>query len=58
MSIKHKLQHGRWIIRRSIWPYEDGWGTYHPRSMTVLDTGLTKVEAERRCDKLNDGDYS
>lgn len=58
MNIWRKIRKGRWVVRRSIWPYEHGWGTYHPRSMTVLDTGLTKTEAERRRDKLNDGDYT
>lgn len=44
-----------WEVRRTIWPYEDGWGTYCPETHTVLDTGLTKEEAERRCEELNNG---
>lgn len=43
-----------WEVRRTIWPYEDGWGTYCPETHTVLDTGLTKEEAEMRCVILNE----
>ena len=43
----------KWKVRRTIWPYEDGWGVYNPKSRTVLDTGLTKEDAQRRCDELN-----
>lgn len=44
---------GDWVVRRTIWPYEHGWGTYNPKTKTVLDTGLSKVEAKRRCRELN-----
>ena len=44
----------RWEVRRTIWPYPDGWGTYNPFTRTVLDTGLpTKAEAQERADALN-----
>lgn len=46
-------QKPKWEVRRTIWPYEDGWGTYCPETHTILDTGLTKEEAERRCAELN-----
>ncbi len=42
-----------WEVRQTIWPYEDGWGTYCPETHTVMDTGLSKEEAQRRCDELN-----
>lgn len=43
----------KWVVRRTIWPYKDGWGTYCPSTRTVLDSGLTKEEAQARCDELN-----
>ncbi len=44
----------RWEVRRTIWPYPDGWGTYNPFTNTVCDTGLpTKEEAQARADALN-----
>jgi len=46
----------KWEIRRTIWPYEDGWGTYCPQTHTVLDTGLDKEEAKRRCADLNEAE--
>jgi len=46
MGRQHKH---KWEVRRTIWPYADGWGTYCPKCKTVLDTGLSKQEAERRC---------
>jgi len=46
----------QWIIARTIWPYPDGWGTYHPSTETIMDTGLSKEEAQKRCDALNSSD--
>ena len=45
----------RWEVRRTIWPYKDGWGTYNPARGMVLDTGLTKEQAQAACDELNGG---
>jgi hypothetical protein len=53
MKILKVLQIDKWVVRRTIWPYPDGYGTYNPFRNTVLDTGLTKEEAERRCKLLN-----
>ena len=47
---KHKH---KWEVRRTIIPYNYGWGTYCPGCRTVLDTGLTKKHAQRSCDELN-----
>lgn len=44
---------GPWVVRRTIWPFPDGWGTYNPSTKTILDTGLSKAEAETRRDRLN-----
>jgi hypothetical protein len=48
-----QLIHGRWVVRRTIWPYRDGWGTYCPRKNMVLDTGLSKERATELCKELN-----
>ncbi len=45
----------KWEIRQTHWPYEDGWATYCPETHMALDTGLSKEEAERRCEELNSG---
>lgn len=44
---------GKWVIRRTIWPYPEGWGTFNPQKNMVLDTGLSEEEAQKRCDQLN-----
>lgn len=45
-----------WEVRRTIWPYKDGWGTYNPSTKTIADTGLSKEEAQERCDNLNNSE--
>ena len=57
MSIIDDIRYGAWEVRRTIWPYKEGWGVYHPRSHTVLDTGLPKEEAQARCDELNKHEF-
>jgi hypothetical protein len=42
-----------WVVARTIWPFPDGWGTYNPKTHTIMDTGLSKEEAQARCDALN-----
>lgn len=45
---------GVWEVRRTIWPYPEGWGTYNPTTKTVLDTGLkSREEAQAIVDDLN-----
>lgn len=44
---------GRWKVRRTTWPYLDGWGMYQPRSRTILDTGLDRLTAVQRVLELN-----
>lgn len=48
MCHKHK-----WRVARTIWPYPPGYGTYCKGCMTVVDTGLSKEEAEQAAAKLN-----
>lgn len=42
-----------WRVVESGWPYPDGYATYHPASKTILDTGISREEAERRVRELN-----
>jgi hypothetical protein len=44
---------GPWEVRRTIWPYEDGYGTFNRKTNTLLDAGLTKEEAQAACNELN-----
>lgn len=49
-----QLIHGRWRVVRTGWPYKVGYGTYRKRyPPTLLDSGLTRDEAQERCDELN-----
>jgi hypothetical protein len=47
---KHKH---KWRSIRTIWPYPDGYGTYCRGCRTVVDTGLSKPEAEARAKEMN-----
>lgn len=42
-----------WVVRRTIWPYKPGWGTFNRRTNTLLDSGLTQKQAQDICDQLN-----
>lgn len=42
-----------WEVRICYFPYTTGYATYNPRKRTVLDTGLSKAEAQIRCDGMN-----
>jgi len=52
-TCKHKYE-----VIRTIWPFEDGWGTHCPKCLTIMDTGLPREEAERRCADLNEREYA
>ncbi len=47
---KHKH---KWIVKKTIWPYKDGYGTYCRGCQTILDTGLSKESAEQAAEELN-----
>lgn len=42
-----------WVVRRCYFPYPEGYATYNTFRKTVLDTGLSKIEAEKTCNELN-----
>ena len=42
-----------WVVRRCTWPYQEGYATFNKYKNTVLDTGITKQEAEEICKELN-----
>jgi len=44
-----------WQVRRTIWPYKDGYGTFNVFTGAVLDTGFSKEEAKARAAVLNAG---
>lgn len=43
----------RWEVRKTIWPFPEGYGTYNPYRKMILDTGLTKERAQKICDDMN-----
>lgn len=53
MNLLKLLTRDKWEVRRTIWPYRDGWGVYNPGTRTILDTGLTKERAQHICDEMN-----
>ena len=42
-----------WEVRPCTWPYPEGYATYNPSTKTVLDTGLSREQAQIICDQLN-----
>jgi hypothetical protein len=53
VKLLDNIMHGKWEVRRTIWPYKEGYGVYHPRQRVILSTGLTKEQAQAECDSLN-----
>lgn len=52
---RRSLMKSGWEVLPTLWPYPEGWGTWHPATRTVLDTGLSRDEAIRRGLELNGG---
>lgn len=52
-SLKQLLTRDRWEVWRTIWPYPEGWGVYNPKTRTLLDSGLSKEDAQAICDDMN-----
>jgi hypothetical protein len=52
-KISKRLTKDWWEVRRTCWPYPEGYATYNPAKKTILDTGLTKEQAEELCKELN-----
>jgi len=44
----------RWKVRRSVWPYPDGYAVYDAKAKVVLDSGLSHEEAQTLCDRMNE----
>lgn len=44
-----------WVVRRTCFPFDSGYGTENPARNMMLDSGLTKEEAQARCDYYNWG---
>lgn len=42
-----------WVVKRSGWPYPDGWATYNRKRCMILDTGLSREKALEECARLN-----
>lgn len=47
------LLRDRWEVRRTKWPYAEGWGTYNHHRRAIADVGLSREEAEERAEDLN-----
>ena len=47
------LMYDKWIAIPCRFPYPEGYATYNPSIRTILDTGLTKEQAEQICEKMN-----
>ena len=52
-NLLKRLLGDKWEVRRTIWPYLDGWGVYNSYTRTIANTGLTKEQAQAECDELN-----
>lgn len=48
-----RLSGNWWVVRRSLFPFPEGYATYNPLKDTILDTGLTKQNAIDLCKKYN-----
>jgi hypothetical protein len=55
MRLKRLLGIDKWEVRRTIWPYKDGWGVYNPSRRTIIATGLTKADAIALAAEMNAG---
>lgn len=54
MTLSNLFKHKhKWKVVRTKWPYPDGYGTHCKGCRTVVDTGLSKEEAEARAKELN-----
>lgn len=49
---KHKHN---WKAIKTIWPYPDGYGVYCAGCNKVVDTGLSKKQAQTIAKEMNEG---
>ena len=54
-SLKSKVVNHthHWTVRRTIWPFPEGWGTVCDGCQTILDTGLPEWQAKECATQLN-----
>lgn len=52
--IVRALTGNRWEVRRTIWPYDHGFGVYNPGTKTLIEHGLTRKKADERCREMNE----
>ena len=52
-KILKRILNNRWIVRSCRFPYPEGYATYNPFRKIILDTGLTKKQAEQICEEMN-----
>lgn len=46
--------HGKWEVRKQLWPYNEGWATYHTGKRMALDMDIeNKEDAQKLCDQYN-----
>lgn len=43
-----------WVVTRTIWPYNDGYGVLNRNTNSIVETGITKQEAQEIVDELNE----
>lgn len=44
---------GKWKVRRSIWPYKEGYGLVNDKTNCILDTGLSYDQVVAKAAQLN-----
>lgn len=58
MKFFNKVVWSKWKVIRTIWPYPEGYGIYRDNVVTgnrvILETGLTKEDAQYRCNLQNE----
>ncbi len=57
-KLKKACNPGPWEARKCLWPYPEGYATYNVKTHTILDTGLTKEQAEKIAERLNKQEQS
>ena len=51
--LKRIYSRNHWVVRKCGWPFKPGYATYNPKRRMILDTGLSKEQAQQLCAELN-----